>query len=566
MKMKHNNKGFSLVELIVVIAIMAILGGVGTAGYTKYIEQTNKKADMALVGNIMRAIETGTNSTMYNLDDSMTVGGISYPVGYVVLSTSANAQSNASNIQANEVNDTCAFVEENIISIEKTNKTYSCSSFLCPGTKNGDIYKQTPKTIRYCTTHSKNPPIHLTENTLYPTAYKLNHSGSLRPSHSLTTSDSFTLSAGSYVAENGVSQLYKEYSEGKCVFAANNGVIADNIITNAEGKNPIYEALEAAYGENVAGTNLKYDKWLIDEKANYTTFLNSTGKMIDSIEDTYDDLEIMLGIIRESNEFGITNIDTSNYLSADYLDASQLLESFSAHLINKHDTESKWMDAWNNAASYTGVDYTYGMTEPGKYHHDYVYSATKSYNQCFASYCEANGVDPTYTQAILEFTSTPNESGLEDMALLNTIPRTVNTAAFNGITGRNTDYTLQNKFRNISNSDTDTQADAAFNQCKELYKSYIDNSNGESPCQKNGKAFYGFMDIMNKTAGAARDNDNISEGNFFGYYNNYLNAMSAIYEGVETATKDGNIVIIVTVKDGIVTCEVSPSAANPRNK
>ena len=57
---RHHSDGFTLVELIVVIAILAILAGVGTVGYSGYIKSSNKNADKVLVGNIIRAIETGT--------------------------------------------------------------------------------------------------------------------------------------------------------------------------------------------------------------------------------------------------------------------------------------------------------------------------------------------------------------------------------------------------------------------------------------------------------------------------------------------------------------------------
>ena len=40
-----NNKGFSLIELIVVIAIMAILVGAMAPQVTKYIEKSRKSAD-----------------------------------------------------------------------------------------------------------------------------------------------------------------------------------------------------------------------------------------------------------------------------------------------------------------------------------------------------------------------------------------------------------------------------------------------------------------------------------------------------------------------------------------
>lgn len=51
------NKGFSLVELIVVIAIMAILVGVAVPVYTSYITDAKNKVDAQLVGEIDHAIE-----------------------------------------------------------------------------------------------------------------------------------------------------------------------------------------------------------------------------------------------------------------------------------------------------------------------------------------------------------------------------------------------------------------------------------------------------------------------------------------------------------------------------
>ena len=47
-----NNKGFSLVELIVVIAIMAILAAVAVASFAIYIEKANDAADFEYLSNL----------------------------------------------------------------------------------------------------------------------------------------------------------------------------------------------------------------------------------------------------------------------------------------------------------------------------------------------------------------------------------------------------------------------------------------------------------------------------------------------------------------------------------
>lgn len=53
-----NNKGFSLVELIIVIAIMAILVGVMAPQLIKYIEKSNVSADTQLADTIQTACVT----------------------------------------------------------------------------------------------------------------------------------------------------------------------------------------------------------------------------------------------------------------------------------------------------------------------------------------------------------------------------------------------------------------------------------------------------------------------------------------------------------------------------
>ncbi len=70
---KTNNKGFSLVELIIVIAIMAILAGAIAPALIRYIDKSRKSNDVSSCKTIKTAVETALgNESVYEL---LTTGG-----------------------------------------------------------------------------------------------------------------------------------------------------------------------------------------------------------------------------------------------------------------------------------------------------------------------------------------------------------------------------------------------------------------------------------------------------------------------------------------------------------
>ena len=72
-KKEMNNKGFSLVELIIVIAIMAILVGVLAPQFIKYVESSRQSTDIQNASEIRAAIEAFVAENSPTSDITVTV-------------------------------------------------------------------------------------------------------------------------------------------------------------------------------------------------------------------------------------------------------------------------------------------------------------------------------------------------------------------------------------------------------------------------------------------------------------------------------------------------------------
>ncbi len=79
---KLNNKGFSLVELIIVIAIMAVLIGVLAPQYLKYVERSRQSADLDSIDTMMHSLEIH-NADPNTTAATMAVGKIKATSGTV---------------------------------------------------------------------------------------------------------------------------------------------------------------------------------------------------------------------------------------------------------------------------------------------------------------------------------------------------------------------------------------------------------------------------------------------------------------------------------------------------
>ncbi len=67
MKNKKNNKGFTLVELIIVVAVIAILATVLAPQYIRYVERARESNDLQIATNLIRAATVVASDPINNI-------------------------------------------------------------------------------------------------------------------------------------------------------------------------------------------------------------------------------------------------------------------------------------------------------------------------------------------------------------------------------------------------------------------------------------------------------------------------------------------------------------------
>jgi len=71
--MKTNNKGFTLIELIMVIVILGILAAVAVPKFFNFASQAHAKSSQAFIGNVRSALN------VYGANKAVTTGAVDYP-------------------------------------------------------------------------------------------------------------------------------------------------------------------------------------------------------------------------------------------------------------------------------------------------------------------------------------------------------------------------------------------------------------------------------------------------------------------------------------------------------
>lgn len=156
--MKKTNKGFSLVELIIVIAIMAILAGALAPALIKYITKSRLSSDIQTASSIATACNTALSSEAGFDCAAATANGYSAGMSMATLYTKGDCF-------AGSVKNTCGTNAPRV----KAKKCMAKSSSPCRASAGSGTSYGTDFTVKVSTTDNK-VEVSCGDHALYPDA------------------------------------------------------------------------------------------------------------------------------------------------------------------------------------------------------------------------------------------------------------------------------------------------------------------------------------------------------------------------------------------------------------
>ncbi len=561
-----NNLGFSLVELIIVIAIMAILAAASIPVVGAFIKKAEKSNDISLVKDILYAIDLANEADAFAGYRQTALGDIEYPIAFIVIGEGGTqVVTSSTSIKYDET--PCDFQFKTINTFVKTGEWSQQCPNISSGsyTVKGDIYEVRSVQYEYCAAHTpENAFAETTEAQQKPCDYKhvgtkKNVFGDLYYCNGCDkeATEFVTIPIGSTIIPNE-EIVCKRSPENTSICSAayqnSYGTIDKNTVgtTDTNTEHAVYQALVDVFGDSW-DMKLSYDKWNEEADYNYSTFYANADNL-------FEDIESLSGTVQKASAWREFLAKVGISISQEYNSDSEVLSAIATNVLTKYPNYSDWEAAWIVAGN-AGTDtiYPFGFSASDGGMETYA-ACRKGYNSAFASYLEACG-QTDYANVISAYRAvqedyienTLNTIGMSDLQM----PATITQKSFY------TDFVDMNTHNNHLYvqlleyySNDEKKATDALGDIEKYYKQYLTSD----AYLENCKAFYDTMSTIVETKGVAE-----SSGDYFNYYEGYINEIGSLYEVVADANKNGDLVIIVSLKDGKAVCTLSNAAADPRN-